>query len=65
MKHAINLLMAGMDKARLDEIKHREAKDAKAAKTCQAIAWDCLDGIELIRREIAVRKAAKKKGGQP
>lgn len=63
MKHAINLLIAGMDKARLDEIKHRETKDAKAARASQAIAWDCLDAIELIRREIADRKAATKKGG--
>jgi hypothetical protein len=66
MKHAIALLETHMESARTNEPIHRAAGDAKQARLCKQVAWDCLEAIQLLKLEITNRKKAAKaqKGAQ-
>ena len=57
MKHAVQLLENHMEIARNNEPIHRAQGDAKQARLCKAVAWDCLEAIQILKREMAGRKS--------
>jgi len=56
MKHAIKILEDAMQSARAENADPRTAKK---------IAWDCLDAIQVLKLEVAARKAASKPAVKP
>jgi len=60
MKNAITILETAMQTARTNEPIHRAAGDAKQARLCKQTAWDCLEAMEVLKLEIAKRKADAK-----
>lgn len=60
MKHAITALEIQMETARVNEPIHRAAGDAKQARLSKQVAWDCLEAIQVLKVELAARKATAK-----
>jgi hypothetical protein len=60
MKLAIELLKDALTAAQKDEPLHRAAGEAKYARYCKAVAWDCIQAISVLQ-VVATQRAVTAK----